>query len=148
MDNLSFVNTPKPAAAGDVQRSGHARSVPIVAAEASAPAQASAPPSLATTPTTTKEASGTAAPAQPTTDSLHAALEQIGSSLDPKRHSLSFEINEESGHTVVSVYDAETEELVRQIPPKELLRIATVMQEITEQREQRIATGLLLDEQA
>lgn len=92
----------------------------------------------------------------PTTDStrnlstldLPALLESVSQFIGPERRSLSFEIHEELGRTVVSVYDADTEELIRQIPPDELIRVAAVMHELAEQGEQRPASGLLLDAQA
>ena len=79
---------------------------------------------------------------------LRELLERTGDYIDPARRSLSFEIREELGRTVVSVYDADTEELVRQIPADEMIRVANVMREIAEQGEQRTAAGLLLNEQA
>lgn len=79
---------------------------------------------------------------------LRALLDEIGRYIDPERRSLSFEVHEDLGRAVVSVYDAETEELVRQIPAEEMIRIATVMREIADQGERRAASGLLLDARA
>ncbi|MCG3169652.1 MAG: hypothetical protein CALGDGBN_01174 [Pseudomonadales bacterium] len=79
---------------------------------------------------------------------LRALLDEIGRHIDPERRSLSFEVHEELGRAIVSVYDAETEELVRQIPADEMIRIAAVMREIAEQGEPRAASGLLLDARA
>ena len=64
---------------------------------------------------------------------LRELLERTGDYIDPARRSLSFEIREE---------------LVRQIPADEMIRVANVMREIAEQGEQRTAAGLLLNEQA
>lgn len=85
---------------------------------------------------------------QPTAPELRELLERTGDHIDPARRSLSFEIREELGRAVVSVYDADTEELVRRIPADEMIRVASVMREIAEQGEQRAAAGLLLNEQA
>lgn len=79
---------------------------------------------------------------------LRALLDEIGRHIDPERRSLSFEVHEEFGRAIVSVYDAETEELVRQIPAEEMVRIATVIREIAEQGEPRASSGLLLDARA
>ncbi len=86
--------------------------------------------------------------AQVSAPDLRELLEHVGDYIDPERRSLSFEIREELGRTVVSVYDADTEELVRQIPADEMIRVANVMREIAEQGEQRTAAGLLLNERA
>lgn len=42
---------------------------------------------------------------------------------------LSFSIEESTGRTVIKVYDAETDELIRQIPPEETLRLVDVIGE-------------------
>ena len=46
-----------------------------------------------------------------------------------KRRSLHFSIHEETGQTVVQVHDLDTEELIRQIPPEEVIEIAERVRE-------------------
>jgi flagellar protein FlaG len=107
----------------------------------------------------TAETAATPAPATPypaTADAprapledLQQLLEQASRHIHPEQRSLSFEVREELGRAVVSVYDAETEELIRQIPSETAGRIATAMREIAQQGSDALpASGLLLDEQA
>lgn len=96
----------------------------------------------------TGQPAATTASSQPETLDLAAVLEHVGEFISPQQRSLAFEIHEELGRAIVSVYDVATEELIRQIPPEEMLRIATVMREFAEQGEQRPTSGLLLDAQA
>jgi len=87
--------------------------------------------------------------AKATREHLQQLLEQVSRHIDPERRSLSFEVSDEMGPAVVSVYDAETEELIRQIPSETLLRIAAAMREIALQGGAGLAApGLLLREQA
>ncbi|MFO8156047.1 MAG: flagellar protein FlaG [Thiohalospira sp.] len=55
------------------------------------------------------------------------------------RRNLSFSVDEELGRTVVRVLDAETDELVREIPPEYMLELARNMERIR---------GILFDESA
>ena len=58
-------------------------------------------------------------------------------------------VNQDTGHTIVSVFDRETNELIRQIPSEEIVRIAKALQDLREQNESRLGgSGLLLEEQA
>jgi flagellar protein FlaG len=91
----------------------------------------------------------TAEGAQPPQEALQQLLQQVSQHINPEQRSLSFEVSEELGRAVVSVYDTETKELIRQIPSETLVRIATTMQEIAQQGgDGRMASGLLLSEQA
>ncbi len=55
------------------------------------------------------------------------------------RRNLSFSIDDELGRTVIKVLDAETDELVREIPPEYMLELARNMERIR---------GILFDESA
>ena len=52
---------------------------------------------------------------------------------------LHFSLDKESGKTIIKVLNSETKELIRQIPPKEVLELA----EILEQTNDLTSTGLL-----
>ena len=111
---------------------------------ASAASAASSTPAPAATP-----ALAAAAGAKAPLEDLQQLLEQASRHIHPEQRSLSFEIREELDRTVVSVYDAETEELIRQIPSETAVRIATAMREMTQQGSGALPpSGLLLDEQA
>jgi flagellar protein FlaG len=60
-------------------------------------------------------------------EATKAAAQQIESYLRSVGRSLDFRIDESTGRTVVTVTDAETGELVRQIPSEELLRLARML---------------------
>ena len=111
---------------------------------ASAASAASSTPAPAATP-----ALAAAAGAKAPLEDLQQLLEQASRHIHPEQRSLSFEIRDELGRTVVSVYDAETEELIRQIPSEAAVRIAVAMREMTQQGSGALPpSGLLLDEQA
>ena len=90
-----------------------------------------------------------AAAAQAPLQDLQQLLEQASRHIHPEQRSLSFEVREELGRAVVSVYDAETEELIRQIPSETAVRIAAAMRELAQQGGDALpSSGLLLSEQA
>ena len=81
------------------------------------------------------------------------ALQQLFKEFDQQqgieRRSLSFVVSEDIGRTIVSVIDRETDELIRQIPPEEVVRVATALQDLREQNATQLGgSGLLLEEQA
>ena len=69
-----------------------------------------------------------------------------------ERRSISFQIHQDIGRTIVSVIDIETDEVIRQISSEELVRIAEVLQEINAQRNSGDDTlgsaGLLIQDSA
>jgi flagellar protein FlaG len=121
----------------------------VVAADAQPkPAGSATVASLAVPAPSVQDAAAIETPKPPLED-LQRLLEQAGRHIHPEWRSLSFEVREELGRAVVSVYDADTEELIRQIPPETAVRIATAMREIAQQGNDTLpASGLLLDERA
>lgn len=71
---------------------------------------------------------------------LEAAVKKLNDYSQNMRRTLSFTVEESTGRTVISVYDAETHELIRQIPPEDTLNLAERIAEETR--------ALLLKEQA
>lgn len=53
-----------------------------------------------------------------------------------------FAVNKESHQVIVQVYDVETKEVIREIPPEQIVKVLSKI------RDARDAKGLLLDEQA
>ena len=75
---------------------------------------------------------------------LEALAEQIREYVKTHQRALNFSVDEESGRMVIKVIDAETEEVVRQIPPKEALALAKMLKEHLD--DVALAAGLLLEE--
>lgn len=55
---------------------------------------------------------------------VEQAVSQVNEFVQNLNRDLQFTVDEDSGRTVIKVLDAETKEVIRQIPPEELLRIA------------------------
>jgi len=60
-------------------------------------------------------------------DAVKAAAEQIEKWMKSSGRSLEFRVDSSSGHTVVSVRNPQTGELIRQIPSEETLRLAAML---------------------
>lgn len=67
------------------------------------------------------------------------ALEQVRKTLAPVAQNLQFSIDDDTGRTVVKVIDAQTKEVIRQIPSEELMAITRALSRLQ---------GLLLDREA
>ena len=72
-----------------------------------------------------------APPAPPAAETVKAVAARIESYLKSVSRSLEFRVDAESGHTVVSVRDSETGDLIRQIPNEEVLRFAEMAEDQT-----------------
>ncbi len=68
-------------------------------------------------------------------------LQQFNQSID---RSLQFKVDEELGVTIVRVIDKETDELIRQFPPEELINLSRRLKELNEH--QTGHSGVLLQE--
>ncbi len=68
-------------------------------------------------------------------------LQQFNQRID---RSLQFKVDEELGVTIVRVIDKETDELIRQFPPEELLNLSRRLKELNEQNSGH--SGVLLQE--
>lgn len=70
------------------------------------------------------------AAAQPTTsEAVKAAAQQIESYLKDSSRELEFHLDEGSGQMVVTVKDAATGDVIRQVPGEEVLRMARALKE-------------------
>ena len=78
-------------------------------------------------------------PATPA-DVIQAAAEANAKITPISAQRISFLVDEDTGKTVVRVIDAETEEVIRQIPPEEFLKRVKILSEINPP-----AKGLILD---
>jgi flagellar protein FlaG len=68
------------------------------------------------------------AAASAATDVLQQAARQVVAAM-PGRNQFSFNFDKSTGMTIVRVYNADTGELVRQIPSEEIVRIAQLMRQ-------------------
>ena len=55
---------------------------------------------------------------------VERAVQRLNELMSDNRRSLRFQVDELSGRTIITVLDSETHEVVRQIPPPELLEVA------------------------
>jgi flagellar protein FlaG len=61
---------------------------------------------------------------EPAADSVKAAAQQIDTYLKSTGRNLNFRVDDATGQTVVTVRDATTGDVIRQIPSEEVLRLA------------------------
>ncbi|HEB63473.1 MAG TPA: flagellar protein FlaG [Gammaproteobacteria bacterium] len=73
---------------------------------------------------------------------LESAMKQIDDAMKNMQRELSFSVDKESGTTVVKVIDAETKEMIRQMPSEEAMKLAQRI------KESLSSEGLLLDSTA
>lgn len=81
---------------------------------------------LPSTPVANASNSAQEAPTQPAANSsqLQRAVSKLNDYVQSTQRKLSFSVSAETGRTIIKVYDAETDELIRQIPPEETIRLA------------------------
>ncbi|PTN13136.1 flagellar protein FlaG [Nitrosomonas aestuarii] len=70
---------------------------------------------------------------------IEQAIEKIQETVNNMAQNLRFSIDEDTGKTVIKVMDAQTQELIRQIPSQEAISIARTLDKVQ---------GLLLDDEA
>ncbi len=82
-----------------------------------------------------------AAPADAHADpaELNSAVEAVNQMLDPLARGLQFSVDVTTGKTIVKLVDKETNEVIRQMPSREMLAIARALDRVQ---------GLLLRDQA
>ncbi|ANB03142.1 flagellar protein FlaG [Ectothiorhodospira sp. BSL-9] len=71
--------------------------------------------------------------------SVDAAVERINEFVQVVQRDLHFTVDDSTGRTVVKVMDSQSEEVIRQLPPDEILAVAAQMEELR---------GLLVKEKA
>ena len=79
------------------------------------------------TPTPTPAAAAPANTPEKAQEALKEALEDIESNVAQSATSLRFSVDKSTGKTIVSVVDAETMEVVRQIPAEEIMKMARTL---------------------
>lgn len=79
------------------------------------------------------------AAATPSSDDIIRALDEVREAVKPVAQSLHFSLDQDTGRTVVKVMDTETNEMIRQIPSEDILKIAQAIDKLQ---------GLLIKQQA
>lgn len=80
---------------------------------------------------------------KPDLEQLTDAVAKLNDHLQTINRDLHFSIDDASGQTVVKVVNSETDELIRQIPSEEVLRISQTIKEQVEN-----LTGLIIESSA
>ena len=62
---------------------------------------------------------------------LQEAVSKLNDYVQNIQRTLAFSVDKETGRTIVKVYDSETKELIRQIPPEETVKLAASLDEQT-----------------
>ncbi|WP_245740900.1 flagellar protein FlaG [Ectothiorhodospira marina] len=63
-------------------------------------------------------------------DQIEDAVQRINEFFQVVQRDLQFTVDDSTGRTVVKVFDSQSEELIRQLPPDELLAVAEYMDEV------------------
>jgi flagellar protein FlaG len=66
-------------------------------------------------------------PPAPTQDEVREAIKEIQRNVGNSSTSLQFSVDRATGRTIVSIIDAETKEIVRQIPTEEVMKLARTL---------------------
>lgn len=62
---------------------------------------------------------------------LNEVVESLNENIEVLRRALQFSVDDDSGQTVVKVLDADTEEVIRQIPSEEVLELQKRLEDAT-----------------
>jgi flagellar protein FlaG len=94
------------------------------AATPGGPAAVLPTPPVAAAPAAATPAAAAPAPSVPTAPQLQAAIQKVQAAMQPAAGNIEFSLDQSSGKPVVRVVDAETGDVIRQIPSEEMLAIA------------------------
>ena len=72
-------------------------------------------------------------------DDVKAAVEQMKDFAQVMSRQLQFDVDDDSGRTVIRVLDKDSGDIIRQIPPKEVLALAKHMKEMMEEESANVA---------
>jgi len=72
------------------------------------------------------------------------AIPKVVEALNKNQNRLDFKVSEQTKRVIITVYDKETDKVIRQIPPEELLKVA----EAVDQGQKPSLEGLIIDSKA
>lgn len=64
------------------------------------------------------------------TDELNAVIKSVNDFIKPFNNNLQFNIDQDTGQTVVKVMDSATKEVIKQIPSEEMLSLAKALDQL------------------
>ena len=68
--------------------------------------------------------------AEPDRETLLQAVEDVRKAIEPVAQNLLFSIDDDTGRTIVKVVDAQTDEVIRQMPSEEVLAISKAIDKL------------------
>ena len=74
-------------------------------------------------------------------ETLDKAVASVKEFIESTNRQLDFKVDEETGRTLVRVIDPDSGDLIRQLPPEELIAVAEVLEQLGSQKEARSANG-------
>ncbi|ENO97728.1 flagellar protein FlaG [Thauera phenylacetica] len=127
---MSIQNIPSSGAAMDAQfarMAGQQAVTPQRAGASDTPPEAAAVNELRSTQR--PEKAGNQA-AEPDRETLLQAVEDVRKAIEPVAQNLLFSIDDDTGRTIVKVVDAQTDEVIRQMPSEEVLAISKAIDKL------------------
>ena len=76
------------------------------------------------------EQAGNLVDAEPDRETLLQAVEDVRKAIEPAAQNLLFSIDDDTGRTIVKVVDAQTDEVIRQMPSEEVLAISKAIDKL------------------
>jgi len=128
---MSIQNIPSSGAAMDAQfarMAGQQAVTPQRAGASDTPPEAPAVNELRST--RRPEQAGNPASAEPDRETLLQAVEDVRKAIEPVAQNLLFSIDDDTGRTIVKVVDAQTDEVIRQMPSEEVLAISKAIDKL------------------
>lgn len=101
-------------------------------APTAAPAEPPPKPSFAPSPVEVARSKSADAQADEERDKLREAIEAIQEKLKPGPRALDFSVNDELGDVVVKVVDPSNKQVIREIPPEEIIAMRERLREFSE----------------
>ena len=122
----------------------------------STPAPSAAAPAVApnAAPQTSAQKAAPAPQTEPaiSVESIQELADRIGEQISIERRNLSFSVDDSTGNVVVQVIDAETDEVIRQVPSEEFQRLAQAIADLRDRLLDESSSlsqpGLLLSDRA
>lgn len=87
------------------------------------------PEALKTNHSESKDANSSVAESEKNSVNVEQVIKDMKDYVQNVKRDLEFSVDDESGRTIITVKDPETDEIIRQIPPEDLLYVVKALQE-------------------